>query len=138
VRAPGWRTGVVLGARRGDGRGPGAGHREHRLSDRSVTKTFTAIAGMQLRDQSPVDLGTPANEYLPAFRLVLARPGLLPATVRHLLTHTAAVGFWRRLSDLLQREFVPACGPDAMRRRRFADYYRQGLPVEVEPGTKWV
>ena len=67
----------------------------------SLTKTFTAVAVMQLWEQGLVDLDAPANDYLRTFRLVPAKPNLSPATVRH-LTHTAGVGYWRRLSDLLQ------------------------------------
>ena len=68
----------------------------------SLTKTFTAIAVMQLWERGRVDLDAPANDYLRSFRLVPVQPHLRPATVRHLLTHTAGVGYWRRLSDLLQ------------------------------------
>ena len=70
--------------------------------------------------------------------LVPTKAGLRPATVRHLLTHTAGVGYWRRLSDLLQ----PGVGSGDRAARSgalpLAEYYRRGLPVEVEPGTKWV
>ena len=57
----------------------------------SITKTFTAIAVMQLWEQGLVDLDAPANDYLRAYRLVPAKPGWRPATVRHLLTHTAGL-----------------------------------------------
>ena len=50
----------------------------------SLTKTFTAIALMQLWEQGLVDLDAPANDYLRAFRLIPAKPNLSPATVRHL------------------------------------------------------
>ena len=104
----------------------------------SITKTFTAIAVMQLWEQGLVGLDAPANDYLHSFRLVPVRSELRPPTVRHLLTHTAGVGYWRRLSDLLQ----PGVGSGARAGRSGAqplvDYYRRGLPVEVEPGTKWV
>ena len=103
----------------------------------SLTKTFTAIAVMQLWERGRVDLDAPANDYLRSFRLVPVQPHLRPATVRHLLTHTAGVGYWRRLSDLLQ----PGVGSGVRAARSgapaLADYYRCGLPVEVEPGTKW-
>ncbi|HEX6760496.1 MAG TPA: serine hydrolase domain-containing protein [Propionibacteriaceae bacterium] len=103
----------------------------------SLTKPFTAVAVMQLWEEGLVDLDAPANDYLRTFRLVPAKPNLSPATVRHLLTHTAGVGYWRRLSDLLQ----PGVGSGDRARRSgappLADYYRRGLPVEVEPGTKW-
>ena len=102
----------------------------------SITKTFTAIAVMQLCEQGLVDLGAPATEYLRTFRLIPANPSFRP-TVRHLLTHTAGVGYWRRLSDLLR----PAVGSAARAARSGAQplpqYYRKGLPVEVGPGTKW-
>ena len=68
----------------------------------SITKTFTAVAVMQLCEQGLLDLDAPANDYLHTFRLVPAEPSFRPATVRHLLTHTAGVGYWRRLLDLLQ------------------------------------
>jgi CubicO group peptidase (beta-lactamase class C family) len=103
----------------------------------SITKTFTAIAIMQLWQQRLVDLDAPANDYLRSFRLVPAKAGLRPATVRHLLTHTAGIGFWRRLSDLLK----PGVGSGVRAGRSgaapLAQYYRRGLPVDVEPGTKW-
>jgi CubicO group peptidase (beta-lactamase class C family) len=103
----------------------------------SITKTFTAIATMQLWEQGLVDLDAPANDYLRTLRLIPAKASFRPATVRHLLTHTAGVGYWRRLSDLLH----PGVGSGVRAGRSvpsLADYYRKGLPVEVEPGTKWV
>jgi CubicO group peptidase (beta-lactamase class C family) len=103
----------------------------------SITKTFTAIAVMQLWEQGLVDLDAPANQYLRAFQLVPAKASFRPATVRHLLTHTAGVGYWRRLADLLR----PGVGSGDRAGRAgaspLAEYYRKGLPVEVEPGTKW-
>ena len=103
----------------------------------SITKVFTATAVMQLWEKGLVDLDAPANNYLHTFQLVPAKSNLRPATVRHLLTHTAGVGYWRRLSDLLQ----PGVGSGDRARRSgappLADYYRRGLPVEVQPGTKW-
>ncbi len=104
----------------------------------SITKTFTAIAVLQLWERGLVDLDAPASDYLRSFRLVPARAEFAPVTVRHLLTHTAGIGYWRRLTDLLQ----PAAGAGDRAGRAGAlplpGYYRRGLPVEVEPGTKWV
>src|SRR4051812_38325994 len=54
----------------------------------SITKTFTAIAVMQLWEQGLVDLDAPANDYLRAYKLIPAQASFRPATVRHLLTHT--------------------------------------------------
>ena len=104
----------------------------------SITKTFTAVAVMQLCEQGLLDLDAPANDYLHTFRLVPAEPNFRPATVRHLLTHTAGIGYWRRLLDLLQ----PGVGSGDRAGRSgalpLARYYQRGLPVEIEPGTKWV
>lgn len=103
----------------------------------SITKTFTAIAVMQLWEQGRVDLDAPAGDYLHSFRLVPANPGLPPVTLRHLLTHTAGIGYWRRWSDLL-RPGVGSGVRAGLTVPSVPDYYRKGLPVEVEPGTKWV
>jgi len=104
----------------------------------SLTKTFTAIAVMQLCERGLVELDAPANAYLRSVRLAAAEASFRPVTVRHLLTHTAGIGYWRRLADLLQ----PGVGSGDRAGRSgaapLADYYRKGLRVEVEPGTKWV
>ena len=102
----------------------------------SVTKTITAVAIMQLQEQGLVDLDAPAGRYLRAFRLIPARPGFGPATLRHLLTHTAGVRAVRKPSDLLRPELgwgVPAGQPVPP----LAEYYRDGLRIDTEPGTKW-
>jgi CubicO group peptidase (beta-lactamase class C family) len=101
----------------------------------SITKTVTAIAVMQLEEQGLVDLDAPANEYLRAVRLIRAKAGFRPPTLRHLLTHTAGVRALRRASDLLR----PALGWEVPlgRAPSLAEYYRGGLRVDVEPGTKW-
>ena len=101
----------------------------------SLTKTVTAVAVMQLCERGLVDLDAPANDYLRAFKLVPTSPSFGPPTVRHLLTHTAGVGFWRRLSDALHPGVgsgvtAPAFVP-------LAEYYRDGLRFDVEPGTRW-
>jgi CubicO group peptidase (beta-lactamase class C family) len=102
----------------------------------SVTKTITAVAVMQLVEQGLVDLDAPASRYLGAFQLIPARPGFRPATLRHLLTHTAGVRAVRKPSDLLR----PALGwgvPTGQPVPPLADYYRDGLRIDTEPGTKW-
>ena len=101
----------------------------------SISKTFTAIAVMQLWEQGLVDLDAPANDYLRGYSLVPAKAAFRPATLRQLLTHTAGVRAVRRTSDLLR----PALGWEASlgRAPSLAEYYRGGLRVDVEPGTKW-
>lgn len=100
----------------------------------SITKTFTAIAVMQLWERGLVDLDAPANEYLRAYQLVPADAGWRPATLRHLLTHTAGISELRRPSDAFRRFFgekvkVGAPMPS------LAEFYRGGLRVDREPGT---
>jgi CubicO group peptidase (beta-lactamase class C family) len=52
-----------------------------------VTKAITAVAIMQLWERGLIDLDAPASGYLRAYRLIPARPGFRPVTLRHLLTH---------------------------------------------------
>jgi len=102
----------------------------------SITKTFTAIAVMQLGEQGLIDLDAPAGDYLRAYRLIPARAGLPPATVRHLLTHTSGLGEVLHPSDLLRPLFgetVKTGEPVPS----LAEYYRAGLRIRAEPGTRW-
>jgi CubicO group peptidase (beta-lactamase class C family) len=108
----------------------------------SITKTVTAIAVMQLWEQGLIDLDAPANDYLRAYELVPAKSGFRPATLRHLLTHTAGIPDVRRLSDLLHAGLTPADGRPPLLNVAFgqplpslAEHYRSGLRVVVEPGS---
>jgi CubicO group peptidase (beta-lactamase class C family) len=56
----------------------------------SISKTFTSLAVMQLRDQGQLKLDEPASRYLPALALP-SGPDAPPITLRHLLTHTAGL-----------------------------------------------
>ncbi|MBK5113916.1 MAG: beta-lactamase family protein [Candidatus Heimdallarchaeota archaeon] len=52
----------------------------------SVSKSFTAIAALQLVEDGILDLDTDINDYLTAFQIPETFPE--PITLRHLLTHT--------------------------------------------------
>jgi len=55
----------------------------------SITKTFTAVAILQLRDAGKLRLDDPVSDYLDWFNLQYeAAP---PITIRHLLTHTSGL-----------------------------------------------
>jgi CubicO group peptidase (beta-lactamase class C family) len=100
----------------------------------SLTKTFTAIAVMQLWEQALIDLDAPADAYLRAYRLIPAKAGHRPATIRNLLTHTAG------LPQLVYpaRAFKPILGetvPFGHRVPALAEFYRGGLHMVAEPGT---
>jgi CubicO group peptidase (beta-lactamase class C family) len=104
----------------------------------SITKTFTAVAVMQLWERGRIDLDAPANDYLRAYRLIPARSGWRAATVRHLLTHTAGIGEVAHPSGLLHwpefGESVPAGRPVPS----LAEFYRGGLRIHAEPGSRFV
>lgn len=104
----------------------------------SVTKTFYAIAVMQLWEQGLVDLDAPANDYLRAFKLVPAKPTFRPATLRHLLTHTAGISEVLHWTDLLH---IRSLGETAKAGRALpppAQRYRGGLRIDAEPGTRFM
>jgi CubicO group peptidase (beta-lactamase class C family) len=102
----------------------------------SLTKTFTAIAVMQLEEQGLVDLDAPVDDYLRAYRLIPANSGWRPVTPRHLLTHTAGIREvlhpWGVVRPLFG-ETVKAGRPVPT----LADYYRPGLRIGAEPGTRF-
>lgn len=102
----------------------------------SITKTFTAIAAMQLWEQGSIDLDAPANDYLRGYQLVPAKAGFRPATVRHLLTHTAGIPEVLHPLDVAR----PLFGETVKQGRpvpSLADYYRGGLAIRTEPGTRF-
>jgi CubicO group peptidase (beta-lactamase class C family) len=108
----------------------------------SITKTFTAIAVMQLWEQGLVDLDAPANDYLRAYKLISAKATFRPATVRHLLTHTSGIPEVVYASDLLHPGWGPFGARPAVHSVKvgepmpsLAEYYRGGLRLVVEPGS---
>lgn len=103
----------------------------------SITKTFTAIAVMQLWERGLVDLDAPANHYLRAFQLVPAKASFAPVTLRHLLTHTSGIPEMVHPSRALMYVFgesvklgrpLPTLG----------EYYRGGLRTVAEPGSRFM
>jgi CubicO group peptidase (beta-lactamase class C family) len=103
----------------------------------SITKTFTAVAVMQIWEQGLIDLDAPANDYLRAFRLLPAKKGWRPATTRHLLTHTAGVPEWLHPLRMINSGWVAETFPLEQRVPTLAEYYQGGLRLAVEPGTVW-
>ena len=108
----------------------------------SITKTLTAIAVMQLCEQGLIDLDTPANNYLRAYRLIPAHASFRPPTVRHLLTHSAGIAEVQHFLDLLHPEAGPFEGRPPILSVRvgeplpsLAEYYGGGLRVVAQPGT---
>ena len=103
----------------------------------SITKTFTAIAVMQLWEQGLLDLDAPANDYLRAYRLIPAKASFRAATVRHLLTHTAGIREVLHLSGLLRLRDLGETVRLGRPVPSLAEYYRGGLRIDAEPGTRF-
>lgn len=103
----------------------------------SISKTFTAVAVMQLHEQGRVALDAPANHYLRAFSLVPTRDDWPATTVRQLLTHTGGVPEQAHPFGILRPDYgeTVALGH---RIPSLAEYYRGGLRVRVEPGTAFM
>jgi CubicO group peptidase (beta-lactamase class C family) len=103
----------------------------------SITKTFTAIAVMQLFERGIVDVDAPANDYLRSYRLIASDPSWRPATVRHLLTHTAGLPEMAHLSGVVRPDF----GESVLAGEQLpslAAFYGGRLGVYAEPGTRFV
>jgi CubicO group peptidase (beta-lactamase class C family) len=78
----------------------------------SITKSFTALAVMQLVEAGKVDLDAPVQRYLPWFR-VADLEATAQMTVRHLLNQTSALPYFGRPDD--QADFTDR--PDATERQ---------------------
>jgi CubicO group peptidase (beta-lactamase class C family) len=80
----------------------------------SISKSFTAVALMQLSDEGRFDPQAPITRYLPS--LTLASP-FGPITARHLLSHTAGLPNYlvnassSRYAAIELREFQPTYAP---------------------------
>lgn len=57
----------------------------------SISKVFTALAVLQLREQGKLGLDDPVQDYLPWFTVQQTDPDSPPISVRHLLTHTSGL-----------------------------------------------
>jgi len=81
----------------------------------SITKTFTATALMQLRDEGKLGLDDPIMRYIPGFSAVKAKFGAPEnVTIRRLLTHTSGLSGegpdngWERLEFPPIEEMIAA------------------------------
>src|SRR5258705_9418963 len=76
----------------------------------SITKTFTGIAIMQLRDRGLLSLDDPAVKYVPELREVHNPYGdISQVTIRHLMTHSGGfrAGTWPWGGDQPWHPFEP-------------------------------
>jgi CubicO group peptidase (beta-lactamase class C family) len=97
----------------------------------SISKTFTAVAVMQLVERGSLALDDLVNDHLTSYKLSRG-----DVTVRHLLTHTAGIGELTRGSDVFRPRawgMVKAGKPMPTLRKMYGPVQH----VEVAPGTKW-
>ncbi len=102
----------------------------------SISKTFTAIALMQLWEQGKFQLDDPVNEYLKSYKIQQRDPNAPAVTFRHLLTHTSGIGEVREFTDLFRPVLGLGAKPDKTI-PTLKEYYAKGLTSEVHPGSKW-
>ncbi len=103
----------------------------------SITKTFTAVAVMQLWERGLIDLDSPASEYLRAYKLVPARKDWPQPTVRQLLTHTGGIPEQAHPWQMFATDYGQTF-PQGTRVPTLAEYYGGALRVAVKPGTTFM
>ncbi len=104
--------------------------RRHRIA--SVTKTMVGLCTMALVDEGRLSLDDRVVTLLPD---VVFNGPAETMTIRHLLTHTSAIGEAPTAETLA--DTVDPSRPEGSRPRDFSDMYPDGITVECEPGTKW-
>ncbi len=129
----------------------------------SMTKPVTAIAAMLLIEDGKMGLDQPIADFLPAFKAMKVQnvpdgsitevhPAKTQITVRHLLTHTAGLGYniiqkgpikaaydaAGIVGGQVSRLPIPGLAPvtAAPSLAAFADRLAE-LPLVYEPGTRW-
>lgn len=127
----------------------------------SMTKPITAMAAMMLIEDGKMSLDQPVSDFIPAFKdmtvltdpehSLAARPAARPITIRHLLTHTAGLGYniitkGPLLDEYNRQGITPgqvSAGTEAEARKvrpanlqAFAERVA-GLPLIADPGTVW-
>lgn len=127
----------------------------------SMTKPITAMAAMILIEEGKLKLDQPISDFFPAFKTMrvlvdpakdlTSVPAKTPITVRHLMTHTAGLGYTIVTKGPLLAEyekngitpFTSTVGAEVQARKvrppslqAFAERVAT-LPLIAEPGTKW-
>lgn len=129
----------------------------------SMTKPITGMAAMMLIDDGKLGLDQPIAELLPAFSNMMVQktydgsitdlvPAERPITVRHLMTHTAGLGYSILQKGPIREQYVkygvvpgqvtrlpiPGMGREEAIRGldKFANNLAR-LPLVLQPGTKW-
>ncbi|MEU6809562.1 serine hydrolase domain-containing protein [Streptomyces sp. NPDC046831] len=109
----------------------------------SITKTFTAVLVLRLRDEGALDLGDPLEKHLPG-------TGAGHATIAELLAHTSGLAaetpgpWWERTPGSLRPELTDLLGEQPLRhpagrRHHYSNpgYALLGALVEQVRGASW-
>ena len=99
----------------------------------SITKTFTGIAIMQLRDRGLLSLDDPVVKYIPELRLAHDRFGdISQVKIRHLMSHSAGfrAATWPWGGDQPWHPFEPTTWAQLVAMMPYTE-------VMFEPGTKY-
>ncbi|MFD8567059.1 serine hydrolase domain-containing protein [Streptomyces sp. NPDC059639] len=123
-----------------DGHGPDE-HVQYRIG--SITKTFTAVLVLRLRDEGLLDLGDPLEKHLPG-------TGAGDVTIVELLAHTGGLAaetpgeWWERSSATLRPTLADVLGEQPFRhpvgrRHHYSNpgYTLLGALVEAVRGVTW-
>src|SRR3954468_24538435 len=99
----------------------------------SITKTFTGIAIMQLRDRGLLSLDDPVIKYVPELRAAHNPYGdMSQVTIRHLMTHSAGfrAGTWPWGGDQPWHPFEPTRWTQLVAMMPYTE-------LQFRPGTKY-
>jgi len=94
----------------------------------SMTKSFTALAVLKLRDEGKLTLDDPVSRWIPAFaRMERPTRDTPPVTIRELLSHNAGLPEDNPWGD------QQLSATDAM----MDDWLANGIPFSTPPGTRY-
>lgn len=105
----------------------------------SMTKPIVCVAALALKDRGQLRLEDPVTRWLPDFRPKLADGREPVITVRHLLTHTAGLGYgFLEVPDGPYHRLGVSDGLDASGLTLAQNLQRiASAPLLFEPGTSW-
>jgi CubicO group peptidase (beta-lactamase class C family) len=125
----------------------------------SMTKPITGIAAMKLVEDGKIKLDQPISDILPDFKNMKVtvnqqtgetRPAVKPILIRHLLTHTAGLGYSINAGPLgklyTKNGIVPGLratekeeGADLAPVRDLETFGKRlaTMPLDFEPGSRW-
>jgi CubicO group peptidase (beta-lactamase class C family) len=139
LRIPGLALGIVQGKQIVHLKGYGVADASGRLVTpqtpfllNSISKSFVALAVMQLVEQGKIELDAPVQRYLPWFRVADASASA-QITMRHLLNHTSGLGAASAYAYLSSGGVAHECAGCGLQR---AGERRAG--GSLVPGVGWI